>query len=170
MNSLTPAFAKTRMDDMLATASFEFPTLLKLFDNFPEEQLYSYKPHEVSMNAADLFLHICVAEGWFADTVAAGAIIEYPKVETPATKAELRAAMSSRHEASVAKLAGLSGDELAKPIAFMGMGEFPAVTYYGWALDHLIHHRGQLSIYARGVGAKVPGIYGPSADEPMQMG
>ena len=36
-----------------------------------------------------------------------------------------------------------------------------------WDLRHdQIHHRGQLSVYLRLVGAKVPSIYGPSADEP----
>ena len=32
-------------------------------------------------------------------------------------------------------------------------------------LNHMIHHRGQLSVYLRLVGGKVPGVYGPSADE-----
>jgi uncharacterized damage-inducible protein DinB len=32
-------------------------------------------------------------------------------------------------------------------------------------LNHMIHHRGQLTVYLRLIGAKVPGIYGPSADE-----
>jgi uncharacterized damage-inducible protein DinB len=32
-------------------------------------------------------------------------------------------------------------------------------------LNHWYHHRGQLSVYLRQVGAKVPSIYGPSADE-----
>jgi uncharacterized damage-inducible protein DinB len=33
--------------------------------------------------------------------------------------------------------------------------------------NHLIHHRGQLTVYLRLLGVKVPGIYGPSADEPF---
>src|ERR1700690_3871470 len=32
-------------------------------------------------------------------------------------------------------------------------------------LNHMIHHRGQLTVYLRLLGAKVPGVYGPSADE-----
>jgi uncharacterized damage-inducible protein DinB len=32
-------------------------------------------------------------------------------------------------------------------------------------LNHWYHHRGQLSVYLRQVGAPVPSIYGPSADE-----
>ncbi len=33
-------------------------------------------------------------------------------------------------------------------------------------LNHLIHHRGQLGVYLRLTGVAVPGMYGPSADEP----
>ena len=32
-------------------------------------------------------------------------------------------------------------------------------------LNHLVHHRGQLTVYLRTSGAKVPSLYGPSADE-----
>jgi uncharacterized damage-inducible protein DinB len=44
----------------------------------------------------------------------------------------------------------------------------PAVTYLGFMNSHSIHHRGQLSVYLRPMGAKVPSIYGGSADEPFQ--
>ena len=35
-----------------------------------------------------------------------------------------------------------------------------------FVMNHIIHHRGQLSSYLRPMGAKVPSIYGPSADDP----
>jgi uncharacterized damage-inducible protein DinB len=42
-------------------------------------------------------------------------------------------------------------------------------TKYGvwrqWVVDHLIHHRAQLGVYLRLLGQKIPGMYGPSADE-----
>jgi uncharacterized damage-inducible protein DinB len=40
--------------------------------------------------------------------------------------------------------------------------------YLNLSLKHSVHHRGQLSAYLRPMGAKVPSIYGPSADEPLQ--
>ena len=43
----------------------------------------------------------------------------------------------------------------------------PAVGYLNFHLKHLVHHRGQLSAYLRPMGATVPSIYGPSADESM---
>ena len=38
-------------------------------------------------------------------------------------------------------------------------------AWRSWVMNHLIHHRGQLSVYLRLTGAKVPSIYGPSGDE-----
>jgi uncharacterized damage-inducible protein DinB len=40
-----------------------------------------------------------------------------------------------------------------------------AAAWRSFVMSHLIHHRGQLSVYLRQTGSKVPGIYGPSADE-----
>jgi len=39
------------------------------------------------------------------------------------------------------------------------------VAIRGWAFSHMIHHRGQLSVYLRLLDVPVPGMYGPSADE-----
>jgi len=41
---------------------------------------------------------------------------------------------------------------------------YPAVVYLTIMVKHSAHHRGQLSAYLRPMGAKVPGIYGPSGD------
>lgn len=57
-----------------------------------------------------------------------------------------------------------TGDELARDIELFGVYKMPAVGYLSMALRHSIHHRGQLSSYARAMGGKVPAIYGPSAD------
>jgi uncharacterized damage-inducible protein DinB len=44
------------------------------------------------------------------------------------------------------------------------MFQLPAVGFIQLALNHSIHHRGQLSMYLRPMGAKVPSIYGESHD------
>ena len=44
--------------------------------------------------------------------------------------------------------------------------QFPKkVAIRAWAFSHIIHHRGQLSVYLRLLQVPVPGMYGPSADE-----
>jgi len=62
------------------------------------------------------------------------------------------------------KLEGLGGETLAKMVDFRGMFQLPAVGFLQLAMNHSIHHRGQLSMYLRPMGAKVPSIYGESYD------
>jgi uncharacterized damage-inducible protein DinB len=44
------------------------------------------------------------------------------------------------------------------------MFQFPGIMFLQLAMNHTIHHRGQLSMYLRPTGAKVPSIYGESYD------
>jgi len=46
------------------------------------------------------------------------------------------------------------------------IADFPVAAFCWFILHDQIHHRGQLSVYVRMAGGKVPSIYGPSADEP----
>jgi uncharacterized damage-inducible protein DinB len=46
------------------------------------------------------------------------------------------------------------------------MGNIPVGDFSWFVLHDQIHHRGQLSVYVRMAGGKVPSIYGPSHDEP----
>jgi uncharacterized damage-inducible protein DinB len=48
------------------------------------------------------------------------------------------------------------------------MGDIPVYAFLWAMLADQIHHRGQLSVYLRMAGGKVPSIYGPSADEPWR--
>jgi uncharacterized damage-inducible protein DinB len=61
-------------------------------------------------------------------------------------------------------LTKLSNDELLKIVDFRGMMQLPAVMFLGLMLHHSVHHRGQLSMYLRPMGAKVPSMYGESYD------
>jgi uncharacterized damage-inducible protein DinB len=61
-------------------------------------------------------------------------------------------------------------EQLFEPIKFFGgpktLVDYPRLTF-AWFLSHdQIHHRGQMSVYLRMADAKVPSIYGPTADEP----
>ena len=108
-----------------------------------------YRPDEISKSALDLAWHIAVTEMRFLDAVASGDLAAwYTDNFTP------------RFEA----LTKLSSEQLLKIIDFRGMFQLPAVTYLNFLLHHSIHHRGQLSMYLRPMGAKVPSIYGESYD------
>jgi uncharacterized damage-inducible protein DinB len=63
-----------------------------------------------------------------------------------------------------------NNDELAGTIVFFTgpgeTGDVPLADFVNFMTHDQIHHRGQLSVYLRMAGGKVPAIYGPSADEP----
>ena len=72
------------------------------------------------------------------------------------------------HKDRIAKLQALPADKLVQPLPFFGVMELPAVAFLNLMNLHTSHHRGQLSTHLRPMGAKVPSIYGGSADEPFQ--
>jgi uncharacterized damage-inducible protein DinB len=64
-------------------------------------------------------------------------------------------------------LNALDAEILTRPIDFRGIITLPAVSFLLIGLKHSIHHRGQLSMYLRPMGAKVPSIHGESHDSAM---
>jgi uncharacterized damage-inducible protein DinB len=79
-------------------------------------------------------------------------------------------ALNANAAAARAAIAGAS-DEMMLGIWRFGrdgvtMVEMPRTAVLrSFIMNHLIHHRAQLGVYLRLTGAKVPSIYGPSADE-----
>ncbi|HKS76794.1 MAG TPA: DinB family protein, partial [Terriglobales bacterium] len=67
------------------------------------------------------------------------------------------------------RVRSLTPQQLATPIDFLGVFNYPAVFYLAFLNNHSIHHRGELATYLRPMGSKVPSIYGGSYDEPFQM-
>ncbi len=81
--------------------------------------------------------------------------------------------MTSDQAATIAPLADLrnqSGDSLATSVDFFGMMKKSRADWIGFANNHSVHHRGQLSAYLRSMGCKVPDIDGPSGDSPAASG
>ena len=68
------------------------------------------------------------------------------------------------HCTLVDELTKLVPEALIKVVDLRGLFQFPAVAYVQLGVCHSIHHRGQLSMYLRPMGAKVPSIYGESYD------
>ena len=89
---------------------------------------------------------------------------------TPATWAEVLGAFDATTAAVRGALAAAPASRLDERIMFFvgpkQPGEIPVSELIWFMLLDAVHHRGQLSIYLRGMKAKVPSIYGPSADEP----
>lgn len=125
-----------------------------------------YRPDPVTRSAIDLAWHIVAAEDRFLQAVAEGKFDLTPRDRPPEmrTGEDVNRWHDERSPRNLERLKSLSGDELVRTIHFRGVLQFPAVVYVTISLNHTIHHRGQLSMYLRPMGARVPSIYGESYD------
>ncbi len=125
-----------------------------------------YRPDSVSKSALDLAWHIVATEMLFTEAVAAGAFdfTPRPRPGSIENSAALANWYAENFAARLEKLSHLTPGQLLKVVDFRGMFQLPAVMYLGFVQQHSIHHRGQLSMYLRPMGAKVPSIYGESYD------
>ena len=130
-----------------------------------------YAPHPKCTKALDLAWHIASSELWFLEGVIYGEFKfeERPRPESIKTGADVAAWYENEFAPNIKHVEALSGEHLANPVTFVPGMEEPLVQYLSFAIRHSVHHRGQLSAYLRPMGAKVPSIYGGSADEPFEM-
>lgn len=125
-----------------------------------------YSPDAISKSALDLAWHIASTEMRFMDAVAAGEfdLSPRPRPDSVKNSADLSLWYAENFDPRFEKLTKLSNEQLLKIVDFRGRFQLPAVMYLGFILHHSVHHRGQLSMYLRPMGAKVPAIYGESHD------
>jgi uncharacterized damage-inducible protein DinB len=161
---MTTESAKALADFLIPQLQQESATTRKVLAAVPAETC-AYKPSEKCMSGLELATHIAAAEAFFLQGIIDGGFNwQQPDLKTPD---DVVAWYEQKIPGLLAKAAELPAEKLAQPIKFAMWNE-PAVTYLAMSLKHGIHHRGQLSAYLRPMGAKVPSIYGPSADEPRQ--
>jgi len=166
MSAMTPDQATTILNAVgLPSLSAEHPVTQRVIAAIPPDK-GDYRPDDIVKSAVDLAWHIVTAEVRFIDAVTAGVfdLTPVPRPDTVRTADDVNRWYSERFAQSVEKLKRTSADQLVKPIDFRGLFQFPAVMYVQLGLSHSIHHRGQLSMYLRPMGAKVPSIYGESYD------
>ncbi len=168
---MTPEQATFLLNEIcLPQLANESKTTRRVLEAVPADK-GSYKPDERSMSAWVLATHIAGSELLFLNGIANGQFDRADAAipESVKTPAELGAWYGENIDKVMARLKSMSAAQLAKNIDFMGAFNLPAVSYFGFNSSHAIHHRGQLSAYLRPMGAKVPRIYGGSADEPFEM-
>jgi uncharacterized damage-inducible protein DinB len=125
-----------------------------------------YRPNDVVRSAIDLAWHIAVSDVRFIQAVANG-VFEFSggtRPEAIRTPAEVNDWYTEHFAQATDALKQTDGDRLTKIVDFRGILQFPAVMYLQIGMSHVIHHRGQLSMYLRPMGARVPSIYGESFD------
>ena len=147
----------------------EHATTRKVLHAYPADKA-SFKPHERSNVALMLGKTFVIEEKLMLRALRNEQVIGtggFPAVaddwsgmleEFDARNAEVMEALKSASADSLQVVKFFSGPKQ--------MADFPAVDFLWYLLHDQIHHRGQLSVYLRMVGGKVPAIYGPSADEP----
>jgi uncharacterized damage-inducible protein DinB len=163
---MTPDRAKTVCDFLVSTMELEVPITVAVFAAVPEHRL-DYAPDPKSKTALQLLRHLTLEDEWFLKSIADGNFGQMPDESAACgimTPEDAVTEYNRRIPAALKRLAALDGDTLAKEMDFFGFMKMPAAGFMGLTLRHSIHHRGQLSAYLRAMGAKVPGIYGPSAD------
>ncbi len=162
---LTPEQATFVLSLALPTLKTEHQTTKRVIEAIPLDK-GDYRPDVVSKTALELAWHIVAAEQRFLSGIVAG-VFNFSPIHRPdsiSDSAGIAAWFDESFGANLRKLEGLRGEPLTKMIDFRGMFQLPAVSFIQLALNHTIHHRGQLSMYLRPMGAKVPSIYGESYD------
>ena len=152
----------TEKDHFINTHNRECGTLLNLLKAFPADQL-DLKPAPKSRTARELAFVLANQELFFKQAAEGAIDFSLFANQPPATMDEIIATLGANHKAVEAAIAAASMEDLNKIVNFGGhdMRRLDAM----WANQFdLVHHRGQFSVYLRLAGAKVPSIYGPTAD------
>ncbi len=128
-----------------------------------------WKPHEKSMPLNYLAAMIAEMPKWITYIIEEGNIdfgtFEHAKIETTE---HLVAAFDQNMENVRKSFENFSDDALGETFTLKNQGTLlfssPKGETISQSINHLVHHRGQLTVYLKLLGKKIPSIYGPSAD------
>ena len=158
---------KSAREFFAETLKAEGPKFVRVLKAIPPDKA-SYKPHERCSSAGDI-AWLLASELRDACEIVDKGRVDFVMHPTPAVPQAVDAYERNLKdlEARVAKMNDATWDRAADFLVD-GKSVWKAPTgdmLFGFLFD-AIHHRGQLSSYLRPMGAKVPSIYGPSADDP----
>ncbi len=159
----------TEKDQFIEVWEREFQTTLKLLKHYPADKL-SLKPAEKSRSAKDLAWTFAMEEHTLMGGALKGTFDFQNAPKAPATLSEIISAYEQGHKDLVDRVRRTPDAEFNQKIQFFTgpkqTTDMRKADILWMGIMDTIHHRGQLSVYLRMAGAKVPSIYGPSADEP----
>jgi uncharacterized damage-inducible protein DinB len=162
-------------DALLPEFDQEMATTRKCLARIPADK-FSYKPHPKSFDMGALAVHIATMLDWGVTTLQSDSF-DYapegaPTYVAPVAKdtAELLAIFDKGSAAFREALSKTENETMMRPWSLLAGGKavftMPKVAVLrGMIFNHIVHHRGQLSVYLRMNDIPVPSIYGPSADE-----
>jgi uncharacterized damage-inducible protein DinB len=157
-------------DALLMEIDQEGKTTQRLLERIPEDKL-SWKPHAKSYSLGQLSLHIAAGTGNLAKAAALDSF-ELPNFQQGEAKSRKELLDTFSQSLATAKQTIASMDD-ARMMGLWTMTRngqpvmsIPRAAFIrSIMLNHVYHHRGQLSVYLRLLDVPVPSIYGPSADE-----
>ena len=168
---MNPENARAMADFYIPILAQEVEINVRVFKAVPEEER-DYRPHSNSMSALEIARHISLEDVWFLQAVIDGQFGPVPPQGQDSEVTSVADAIDLYNEkmpALIEQVKSLSGEQLTQEVSLMGVFNLPAIGFLSFMIRHSAHHRGQLSAYLRPMGAKVPQIYGGSADDPMEL-
>ncbi|RZL50752.1 MAG: DUF664 domain-containing protein [Pedobacter sp.] len=148
----------------------------KLLEAVPEKDL-AYKPSEISWTMGELAQHIATIYYWYVGTftkdeydLAADQLERGESSDIKATLALFERNVAKAREAFKALTEEkLKADWTMKVGDKVVLGPMPrAIVLRGFLFNHIYHHRGEMIVYLRATGNKVPSIYGPTYEMEKQ--
>ena len=144
----------------------------RLLERVPDSQ-FDWRPHAKSMTLGRLVEHLAQLPEWAALTLTQDGTEMGPSAAnqvTPATRSAVLALFDQNVAKARSALSGRTDAELMAPWTLTSQGKevftMPKATVLRtFVLNHLVHHRGQLTVYLRLQEVPLPSIYGPSGDE-----
>jgi uncharacterized damage-inducible protein DinB len=162
---MTPEQVQVLQKVALTSLEHEAKTTQRVIEAIPADNS-SYKPDPVSMSSLELAKHLANSELQILRGAVSGEF-DFSKgvPESVKTPADVAKWYGEEVEKSLAELKALPAEKLGQIIDFRGFMQMPAVLFVNLAINHSIHHRGQLSAHLRAAGGKCPSIYGPSYED-----
>jgi len=147
----------------------EIPATRKCIERI-SESLFTWKPHEKSMDMGYLSLLVAEIPKWIATMIQVGEIdFQTFKHSQPKTTSELVGYFEDNINDAKQSFKQLTVDQLSKHFVLKNGSQIiidsPLVENLSSSINHWVHHRGQLTVYMRLNNIAVPSIYGPSADD-----
>ncbi len=156
---------------LLSELDQEFATTRRLLERVPDTK-GEWRPHPKSFPLGHLAQLVSWMPGWIANTAGETSLdlAVYPKYSFEKTATLLntfdenvRLAREAIGKAKDADYAVLWSLKRSNQVLFTA----PRGAMVRNHISHLVHHRGQLTVYLRLLDVPIPSIYGPSADERM---